>query len=267
MTDILKDKNVPAIEIENVTVLRNDLVVLDSVSLTVKRGEFTAIIGPNGSGKTTLVKAILGIIKPNSGSICIFGRNVSELGELRTKIGYVPQIFDIDLNFPITVFETVLMGTYGRIGIMKRPKEADRAAAMAALEKVGVADLKDRPIARLSGGQRQRVFIARALANKPELLVLDEPTTGVDVLTTGSLYELLRELKGEGVTIILVSHDVGVVATYIDTVACLNTVMVAHCRPEEIECSTAMREMYGCHVAFLHHGESPHIVVEDHPDA
>ncbi len=114
----------------------------------------------------------------------------------------MPQIFDIDLNFPVSVFECVLMGTYGRIGVARRPDEADRAAAMAALEKVGVADLKDRPIARLSSGQRQRAFIARALANGPELLVLDEPTTGVDVTTTGSLYELLRQLKSEGVTIV-----------------------------------------------------------------
>jgi len=257
----------PVVEVQNITVLRNELVVLDSVSLMVQRGEFTAIVGPNGSGKTTLVRAILGLVKPDSGSVRVFGRPVGEIGEMRSRIGYVPQIFDIDLNFPITVFETVLMGTYGRIGVGRRPKASDRDAAMAALEKVGIADLKDRSIARLSGGQRQRVFIARALADNPDLLVLDEPTTGVDVMTTGSLYELLRQLKGEGVTIVLVSHDVGVVATYIDTVACLNTAMVAHCRPDEVACSTALREMYGCHVAFLHHGEAPHIVVEDHPDA
>ena len=257
----------PAIEVKDVTVLRNELVVLESVSLTVNRGEFTAIVGPNGSGKTTLVKAVLGLIKPDRGSIQVFGRPVSELGELRSKIGYVPQIFDIDLNFPITVFEAVLMGTYGRIGVARRPQAADRAAAMAALEKVGVADLKDRPIARLSSGQRQRALIARALANNPDLLVLDEPTTGVDVTTTGSLYELLRQLKSEDVTIVLVSHDIGVVAAYIDTVACLNTVLVAHCRPDEAVCTEALQAMYGCHVAFLHHGEAPHIVVEDHPDA
>ena len=260
------DNTAPAIEVSGVTILRSQLLVLDSVSLTVNTGEFTAIVGPNGSGKTTLVKAILGIIKPDRGSIRVFGRLVAELGELRSRVGYVPQIFDIDMNFPITVFETVLMGTYGRIGVGRRPTAADRAAAMAALDKVGVAALADRPIARLSSGQRQRVFIARALANNPDLLVLDEPTTGVDITTTGSLYSLLRQLKGEGVTIVLVSHDIGVVASYIDTVACLNTVLVAHCRPDEAVCTEALTEMYGCHVAFLHHGEAPHIVVEDHPD-
>lgn len=260
--------NSPAIiDIRGVTILRNELIVLDSVSLTVSKGEFTAIVGPNGSGKTTLIKAVLGLIKPDRGEISVFGVPVGQLGERRSKIGYVPQIFEIDLNFPITVFETVLMGTYGRIGIGRRPRLEDREAAMAALEKVGVADLKDRSLARLSSGQRQRVFIARALANNPELLVLDEPTTGVDVTTTGSLYSLLRQLKGEGVTVVLVSHDIGVVAAYIDTIACLNTSLVAHCRPDEAVCTEALTEMYGCDVAFLHHGEAPHIVVEEHPDA
>jgi zinc transport system ATP-binding protein len=253
-------QDAPAIEVRDVTVFRDELLVLDSVSLTVNRGEFTAVVGPNGSGKTTLVRTILGLIEPDRGSIRVFGRPVSQLGERRSKIGYVPQIFDIDMTFPITVFETALMGTYGRIGVGRRPSESDRAAAMGAL------DLAQRPIARLSGGQRQRAFIARALANDPDLLVLDEPTTGVDVTTTGSLYSLLRELKGEGVTIVLVSHDIGVVADYIDTVACLNTALVAHCRPDEAVCTQALTEMYGCHVAFLHHGEAPHIVVEEHPD-
>jgi ABC-type Mn2+/Zn2+ transport system ATPase subunit len=261
------DGNPPVIEVKDVTVLREELVVLDSVSLTVSKGEFTAIVGPNGSGKTTLIKAVLGLVKPDRGEILVFGVPANKLGEQRSKIGYVPQIFDIDLNFPITVFETVLMGTYGRIGIGRRPKQEDREAAMAALEKVGVADLKDRSLARLSGGQRQRVFIARALADCPELLVLDEPTTGVDVATTGSLYSLLRQLKNEGVTIVLVSHDIGVVAAYIDTIACLNSSLVAHCKPDEAVCTQALTEMYGGHAAFLHHGESPHIVVEEHLDA
>lgn len=256
--------NSPVIEVDNLTILRNDMVVLDNVTLSVGKGEFTAVVGPNGSGKTTFIKAILGLIRPDSGTIKVFGTPIDQLGELKSRIGYVPQIFDIDLNFPITVFEAVLMGTYGRIGIGHRPKAEHRDAAMAALEKVDVADLKDRSIARLSGGQRQRVFIARALANKPDLLILDEPTTGVDVATTGSLYTILRSLKQEGVTILLVSHDIGVVAAYIDTLACLNRTLVAHCRPGEAQCTEALTEMYGCHVAFLHHGEAPHIVVEDH---
>lgn len=257
----------PVIEVKDLTVYRNNMVVLESVSLNVGKGEFTAVVGPNGSGKTTLIRSIVGLVKPDGGEIRIFGVPVDQLGDKRTKIGYVPQIFNIDLSFPVTVFETVLMGTYGRIGVGRRPRAEDRAAAMAALEKVHIADLKDRSLARLSGGQRQRVFIARALANSPELLLLDEPTTGVDIAITGSLYALLKQLKAEGVTILLVSHDIGVVADYIDRIACLNVSLVAHCRPNEAKCTQALAQMYGRHMAFFHHGEAPHIVVEEHEDA
>ena len=252
------------VEVRDLTVRQNETVVLDRVCLTVDKGEFVAVIGPNGAGKTTLVKAMLGLVEPDSGWIRVFGRPSTALGPARSRIGYVPQIFAIDLRFPVTVFEVVLMGTYGRLGVGRRPGATERDAAMAALERVGIADLGDRPIGRLSSGQRQRAFIARALANNPELLMLDEPTTGVDVATTGSLYTLLRDLKQDGVTIVLVSHDVGVVATYVDSVACLNRSLVAHCRPDEVECTAALRSMYGCDVAYLHHGEAPHIVVEDH---
>jgi len=248
----------------DVTLTHKGILVLDHVSLTVSAGEFTAIIGPNGAGKTTLLRVILGLTKPDSGSVELFGKPIETLGAERSRIGYVPQIFAIDLDFPVTVFETVLMGTYGRIGVARRPRPADRAAATAALEKVGMADCMDRPIARLSSGQRQRVFLARALANDPDLMILDEPTTGVDVASTGSLYTLLKKLKSEGTTIVLVSHDIGVVAKYVDKMACLNRSLVAHCRPDEVACSSALATMYGCDVAYLHHGEAPHIVVEDH---
>ncbi len=252
------------IRLVDVSVLRDDLVVLDSVSLTVHEGEFTAIIGPNGAGKTTLLRVILGLVEPSRGTVEVFGVPPRDLGARRAKIGYVPQILTIDLNFPVTVFEAVLMGTYGRVGVGRTPREQDRNAAAAALEKVGIADLRDRPIARLSSGQRQRTFIAGALVNAPELLVLDEATTGVDAETTGNLYTLLKDLKDDGVTIVMVSHDIGVVAAYLDTLACLNKSLVAHGRPDEVASSDALRDMYGCNVAFLHHGDAPHIVVEDH---
>ena len=252
------------VELVDVTVSRNNVIVLDSVSLTVRKGEFTAVIGPNGAGKTTLLKVVLGLIRPDSGRVSVFGANPRELGAGRARMGYVPQIMAVDLNFPVTVFETVLMGTYGRIGVGRRPKARDRESAESAIEKVGIADLKDRPIARLSGGQRQRAFIARALAGEPQLLLLDEPTTGVDVETTGSLFDLLKTLKNEGVTIVMVSHDVSVVAAYLDKLACLNRSLVAHGIPDEVVTSDALRHMYGCDVAFLHHGDAPHIVVEDH---
>lgn len=254
----------PVISVKNVTVTRQELVMLDNVSLTVHRGEFSAIIGPNGAGKTTLLKVILGLTKPDSGTVEVFGRPVNRLGEMRSKIGYVPQIHNIDLNFPVSVYETVLMGTFGRVGVGRRPGPSDHEAAVAALNKVGIYELRNRPIARLSGGQRQRVFIARALVSSPELLLLDEPTTGVDLATSGSLYSLLKELKDEGVTIVLVSHDITIVAAYLDSLACLNRSLVAHGRPEEVAKSEALHEMYGCDVAFLHHLQLPHDHLEDH---
>ena len=252
------------IRVSDITVRQNGLLVLDRVSLTVDKGEFTALIGPNGAGKTTLIKVILGLVKPNAGTAEVFGEPVHKLGVKRARIGYVPQIFNIDLNFPVTVLEVVLMGTYGRLGVARKPGPQENAAVLAALEKVGISDLRSRPIARLSTGQRQRAFIARALVNSPELLLLDEPTTGVDVETTSGLYTLLSGLKKEGVTILIASHDIGVVAAYTDKVACLNKSLIAHGRPDEIGESDALKEMYGCHVAYLHHGQAPHIVVEDH---
>lgn len=252
------------IRIENVRVTHGEAVALDGVSLVVREGEFAAVIGPNGAGKTTLLRVILGLTKPDSGMVEVFGKPVDKLGPERARLGYVPQMPTSDINFPISVFEAVLMGVYGRLGLGRRASAHDRELALAALRKVGLVDLNDRPIGRLSSGQRQRVFVARALVNNPSLLLLDEPTTGVDASTTGSLYSLLKDLKQDDVTIVLVSHDVGVVASYVDTLVCLNRVLVAHGRPEEVTASKALAKMYGCDVAYLHHGSAPHIVVEDH---
>ncbi len=260
----MNDQGAPVVGLHNVTVRHGGVVVLEDVNLAVNRTDFVAIIGPNGAGKTTLLKVILGLVAPSSGEVLVFGKPPNELGSERAKIGYVPQITSIDLRFPISVFEAVLMGTYGRLGVGARPTKAEREAAHRALDRVGAADLAGKPIGRLSAGQRQRVFIARALVDDPELLLLDEPTTGVDTAAAAGFYTLLRQLKQDGLTIILVSHDIGVVASYVDSVACLNRFLFAHCRPDEIQCTEALRAMYGCDVAYLHHGEAPHIVVEEH---
>ncbi|MDH7602088.1 MAG: metal ABC transporter ATP-binding protein [Armatimonadota bacterium] len=254
----------PVVQLKHVTVCRSGVVVLDDINLSVNKADFCAIIGPNGAGKTTLLKVILGLVEPKSGEVLVFGKPPRELGAQKAKIGYVPQVSSIDLRFPISVFETVLMGTFARLGVGARPRSADYQAARAALERLGIAELADKPIGRLSAGQRQRVFIARALVNNPELLLLDEPTTGVDTAVTAGFYTLLRQLKETGITVILVSHDIGVVASYVDSVACLNRSLFAHCRPDEVQCTEALRAMYGCDVAYLHHGEAPHIVVEEH---
>jgi zinc transport system ATP-binding protein len=255
----------PIIELEHVTVTFQELLALDDVSLTVPSGSFLAVIGPNGAGKTTLLQVILGLVRPASGKVRIFGKEPAGLGSERSRIGYVPQVMSVDLNFPVSVREVVLMGRYGRIGLLRSPTAADRGAALQAMKRVGIADLADRPIRRLSGGQRQRAFLARALANEPDLLLLDEPTTGVDAASSESLYELLRMLHADGITMMVVSHDVGVVASYVEGVVCINRRLVVHGRPEEVLGSDELATMYGCDAVFFHHGHAPHLVVEKDP--
>jgi zinc transport system ATP-binding protein len=252
------------IELENVTAGYKDVVVLQDVSLNIHRGSFLAIVGPNGAGKTTLIKVVLGLLRPLSGRVKVFGKEPLELGEERKRIGYVPQIFSVDLNFPISVTDVVSMGRYGKVGLFKRLGGYDIEAVKNSMEKVGILELKNNPISRLSGGQRQRVFLARALAIEPDILFLDEPTTGVDVTATESLYELLHALKDEGITIIVVSHDIGVVASYVDSVACLNKRLIVHGRPSEVMGAEELKEMYGCDAMLLFHRHTPHISVKRH---
>ena len=258
----MTERSSPIIQLDQVTVAFQDVLVLDEVSLSVPPGSFLALLGPNGAGKTTLLKVILGLVRPTAGTVRVFGRQPWDLDGERSRIGYVPQVLSVDLNFPVRAAEAVLMGRYGRIGLLHRPALGDRGAADRAMERVGITDLASRPIARLSGGQRQRVFLARALANEPDLLLLDEPTTGVDPAAGESLYELLRQLHQSGMTILVVSHDVGVVASYVDGVACLNRRLVAHGRPAEVLGSEELAQMYGCDAMFFHHGRVPHLVVE-----
>jgi ABC-type Mn2+/Zn2+ transport system ATPase subunit len=252
------------IELENVTVRYQELVALEDVSLKVAPGEFLALIGPNGSGKTTLVKTILGLVTPAAGAVRLFGKPPQQLNGEWKRVGYVPQIAQLDPRFPIRVFDVVLMGRYGQLGLIRRPGSGDRKAAWRALEQVGMSDLAQRPIGRLSGGQRQRVLVARALATEPELLLLDEPTTGVDVGTTEGLFNLLEALNRQGMTILVVSHDVGVVAQHVDQVACLNRQLVAHGRPDEVLGGEVLECMYGPQAAFVGHGDFPHVVVQRH---
>jgi len=248
-------------ELLHVTVRYQDLIALEDVSLRIMSGEFLAVIGPNGSGKTTLIKTILGLVEPGEGTVRLFGKAPAELGREWGKVGYVPQLVQIDPHFPIGVFDAVLMGRYGQVGLIRRPGPRDKEAAHRALARVGLADLARRQIGRLSGGQRQRVLIARALATEPELLILDEPTTGVDVGTTEGLFDLLDAFHREGMTVVVVSHDVGVVAQHVDQVACVNRRLVAHGRPAEVLRPDVLECMYGRQAALLGHGDLPHIVV------
>lgn len=254
----------PIIELEHVTVRYQELVALEDVSLKVLRTQFVALLGPNGSGKTTLIRTILGLVQPERGRVRLFGTPPARLGKERARIGYVPQLTSIDPRFPLRALDVVLMGRYPDLGLLRRPSEADREEALRALRRVDLERLAGRPIARLSGGQRQRVLIARALAGDPELLILDEPTSGVDVAATESLFELLADFHREGMTILVASHDIGVVAQYVDLVACLDRRLVAHGRPEEVLHGEVLECMYGPGAIILGHAELPHIVLGGH---
>jgi zinc transport system ATP-binding protein len=224
------------VEIRNLYYSYEQQAVLDGINLTVKKGEFLGIVGPNGSGKSTLIKCILGLLKPQSGEILLFGRPVRMRGE-RSKIGYVSQKSNsFNSGFPATVKEVVASGLYGSLGLFRRMKKRDWEKVEEAIAQVGLSSLQDRNIGKLSGGQQQRAFIARALVSDPELLVLDEPTVGIDAKSTEQFYDLLGTLHREaGLTLIMVTHDLSVLSSHVDGVACLNKRLTFHGRPEEFE--------------------------------
>jgi ABC-type Mn2+/Zn2+ transport system ATPase subunit len=183
--------------------------VLQPVDLTISAGDSVGIVGPNGSGKTTLVRTMLGLLKPVRGAV--------SLPSKRPRFGYVPQRAGVDVTFPLTAFEVALMGRYGLIGPGRRPGTADVDKVRAALDDVGAGELGPRPFHALSGGQRQRVLVARALASEPEMLLLDEPTTGMDLPSEASMLELLRSFTARGIAVVLVSHQLEAIAEYVET--------------------------------------------------
>jgi len=260
------------VELVGVYVSYGDRVVLEDVNLVINKREFLGLIGPNGGGKTTLLKVILGFIKPCRGTVRVFGVPVEELDGQRGRIGYVPQHTDFDPRFPITVEDVVLMGRLNRTVPFYRPSTEDRRAALDALEMMGMADLRDRQIGQLSGGQLQRVLIARALVSHPELLLLDEPTTGVDIHSRDVLLELIDELRAKGTTVVMASHDVGVISPKVSRLVCVNRRVHVHDEPYEAIGEGHLKSVYGCEVELLMHGKVPHRkqdshwVVEEHDD-
>jgi zinc transport system ATP-binding protein len=256
----------PAIEIKGVSVTLEHTSVLKEIDLSVESGTFLGLIGPNGGGKTTLLRCILGLIRPDAGTVTVLGQPAAHV---RPKgiIGYVPQDPIADLDFPVSVYDVVMMGRYSKIGLFRQASRSDTAAVTKALEQVGMADLRARPIGHLSGGQQQRVFLARALAPEPEVLLLDEPFTGVDARAQTEFYRLLASLRGDlALTVVLVSHDIGVIPYYTEEIACVNQTLHLHGKPKEVLTSESLREAYGCEVELLVHGRIPHRVVGEHGD-
>jgi zinc transport system ATP-binding protein len=235
----------PLVELTDICFSYGDERVLDHVTLQIRSGDFLGIIGPNGSGKTTLLRIMLGLLRPDSGHVRLFGSDLAAFRDWN-RFGYVPQkAVAFETRFPASVFEVVLSGRCGRAGLGRRYGADDRAVSVQALETVGMIEYRDRLIGRLSSGQQQRVFIARALASRPDLLLLDEPTVGVDVEAQEQFYGLLRRLNRDmGTTLVLVSHDIAVIAQEVTQLACLNRSLVFHGSLDEAMRSGAVERMY-----------------------
>ncbi len=224
------------------TVAYAERVALDDVTFGVPHGARVAVVGPNGAGKSTLFKALAGLLPLRRGRVLIHGR---PLGRQLASIAYVPQRREVDWGFPVTVSDVAMMGRYGRLGWLRRPGAADDGVVRRCLEQMGIAALAGRPIGDLSGGQQQRVFLARALAQEPHILLLDEPFNGVDAATQEATLALLEHLQQQTVTVLISTHDLSLAATHADLVLLLNRRLIAYGSPEETIAAPALSEAFG----------------------
>lgn len=243
--------------------------VLIDISFQVPHGSRVAIVGPNGAGKSTLFKALVGLMPVQSGEILIHGMS---LGNHLDCVGYIPQREDVDWRFPVTVKDVVMMGRYGKLRWLQRPSREDEQITWNSLEMMRIADLAAKPIGELSGGQQQRVFLARALAQQPHILLMDEPFTGVDISTQEATLALLDDLRRQQVTVMVSTHDLTMAAQQFELVLLLNRRMIAYGAPGEVLTPQSLRESFGSHVFSLdgavvvdqccppdeHEGEIPH---------
>lgn len=239
------------IKVDNLTVDYDSTRALSSVNLTINDRDFIGVIGPNGGGKTTLVKALLGVIKPTSGTITY--------GQINPTIGYLPQQKTIDERFAATVLDVVHSGLQGK-NLWRRPSTNERAYALKLLADNGIADLHDRLIGELSGGQLQRVLLCRAIIARPALLILDEPTTYVDQKFKQGFYDLLVELNKE-MAIVIVSHDVGTICAYVRSIACVNGALHYH---PSADLTPELLAAYDCPIQIIAHGEVAHTILHKH---
>jgi ABC-type Mn2+/Zn2+ transport system ATPase subunit len=241
--------NAPAhLYIEGLSVSYGGRPALCDISFEVPEGTQVAVAGPNGAGKSTLFKAMVGLLPLRAGRVLIHG---VPFGQHQDCVAYVPQREEVDWRFPVTVADVVMMGRYGRMGWLRRPTSADRAAVMRGLEQLNIAGLADRPIGELSGGQQQRVFLARALAQEPHILLMDEPFTGVDVTTQEATLALLERLKAQKVTVLVSTHDLALAADRFDRVLLINHEVITYAPAAGAFTPQALAQAFGGQVLFL----------------
>ena len=245
------------LELENVTVSYNGRPALQEVTFQVPHGAQVAVVGANGAGKSTLFKALVGLLPVRGGRILIHGQ---PLGSHHDCVAYVPQREDVEWRFPVTVEDVVMMGRFRRQGWLKRASQQDRAAVASSLAQMGIASLAKRSIGELSGGQQQRAFLARALAQEPHILLMDEPFTGVDIATQEATLDLLVQLKTQQVTIMISTHDLNLAARHFDLVLLLHRRVVAFGAPAEVLTAQALSDAFGGQVLVLENGA---VVVDD----
>jgi len=250
---------VPIFDVKNLNFSVRGQKILSNISLEIFNGEYVAIIGPNGGGKTTLIRLLLGLDKPTDGKIKLYGKKIKNFKEWH-KIGYVPQRASlVDENFPATVEDIVKMGRTSKLSFFKGMSEEDKNAVKDAMIKMDVLDLKDKMVGTLSGGQRQRVMIARALASSPEILILDEPNTGVDMVSQKRFYALLAKLnRDENITIVFITHDIGVIADDIGRLFTINQKATICNNPKETLSCEDMSELYGIEAHLIHNHKHEH---------
>ena len=245
------DPHAPSLLVDQLSVSYNGTAALRDVSFRLPAGQRLAVVGPNGAGKTTLFNVIAGTKRPNAGTVRIFGHGPG--GD--TCIAYVPQRSLIDWGFPVTAAEVVMMGRVREIGLMRWPRRHDWEIVRGALDQVGLADLAGRSIGELSGGQQQRVFLAQALAQEAELILLDEPFTGLDFPSLEALFSILDELRAGGVTELIATHDLNLAAERFDAVMLVNRRLIAYGPPASVLTRANLVQAYGGHVHILPEGD------------
>ena len=251
----------PLVTLERVTAGYDGQAALRQLSLTIRQGEFLGVVGPSGAGKSTVLRTILGQAERYGGTVTL----TPAAGRETVRVGYVPQVETVDWNFPITVEQVVLLGRWRESGRWPWPRARDRQLAQQVLERLGIAPLARRPIRALSGGQQQRAFLARALIGDPDLLLLDEPVSGVDIKTRHEVMHLLGELNRAGTAVVLTTHDLNAVATHLPRLACLGAGrLIANGPPEAVLTPAVLREAYGAEMLVLRRGRTVYVV--DHPD-